>query len=54
VLKADQALSEIIGSVASAPYALPVVDDDNKYLGVISKTVLLETLDYENEETAND
>lgn len=54
VLKADQPLNEIIGTVASSPYALPVVDEDNKYLGVISKTVLLETLDYENEETAND
>ncbi|NVK19059.1 MAG: glycine betaine/L-proline ABC transporter ATP-binding protein ProV [Methylocystaceae bacterium] len=53
-LEADAPLSDIIGQVASKAYALPVLDQNNKYLGVISKTTLLETLDYETEETAND
>lgn len=46
-LAAKQALGELIGSVAQAPCSLPVVDEAGTYLGVISKAVLLETLDRE-------
>ena len=44
----DTLLNEIIGRVAEAPCGLPVVDAKNKYLGVVSKAVLLETLDRQN------
>ena len=44
----DTLLNEIIGRVAEAPCGLPVVDSKNKYLGVVSKAVLLETLDRQN------
>ncbi|HPE61200.1 MAG TPA: glycine betaine/L-proline ABC transporter ATP-binding protein ProV [Thiolinea sp.] len=49
-LSADTALNDLIGAVARSAYGLPVVDGDNRYLGVITKTVLLETLDRENEQ----
>ena len=49
VLTADRPVSGLIGIVASAPCGLPVVDSDGRYLGVITKTVLLETLDREGE-----
>jgi glycine betaine/proline transport system ATP-binding protein len=52
-LDGESALSELIGSVANAPCGLPVVGEDNKYLGVITKTSLLETLDQETEEVVN-
>ena len=52
-LDGEAALSELIGSVANAPCGLPVVGEDNKYLGVITKTSLLETLDQETEEVVN-
>ncbi|ABC23275.1 glycine betaine/L-proline ABC transporter ATP-binding protein ProV [Rhodospirillum rubrum] len=40
-------LSEIITQVAQAPCGLPVIDDAGRYLGVISRALLLETLDRE-------
>lgn len=52
-LEADSALKDIIGQVAAAPCGLPVVDANQKYLGVITKTALLETLNQETEEVAN-
>lgn len=52
-LDGESSLSELIGSVANAPCGLPVVGEDNKYLGVITKTSLLETLDQETEEVVN-
>ncbi|NVJ93316.1 MAG: glycine betaine/L-proline ABC transporter ATP-binding protein ProV [Methylocystaceae bacterium] len=52
-LDGEAALSELIGSVANAPCGLPVVGEGNKYLGVITKTSLLETLDQETEEVVN-
>ncbi|TCK08816.1 glycine betaine/L-proline ABC transporter ATP-binding protein ProV [Marinobacterium mangrovicola] len=48
-LAAKQPVGELIGTVAQAPCSVPVVDEDGKYLGVISKAVLLETLDREGE-----
>lgn len=44
-LPGEMPLSELISKVAAAPYGLPVVEDDMKYLGVITKTSLLKTLD---------
>lgn len=46
-LPGDTPLAELISRVAAAPCGLPVVDGDRKYLGVITKTSLLETLDQE-------
>lgn len=43
-------INEVIGQVAASPCPVPVVDKDNKYQGVISQSVLLETLDREGKE----
>jgi len=43
----DTPIHEIIGIVAKASCAVPVITDQQKYLGCISKTLLLETLDRE-------
>ncbi|SDW31574.1 glycine betaine/L-proline ABC transporter ATP-binding protein ProV [Marinobacter mobilis] len=48
-LTGSATLHEIIGPVAAAPCGLPVVDDNGKYLGVISRASLLQTLDREGE-----
>ena len=40
-----QAVSELVGQVAQAPYALPVTDEQGRLLGAISKTTLLRFLD---------
>ncbi len=42
---ADMPLSELISHVAAAPYAVPVVNEDNNYIGIISKAMLLRALD---------
>lgn len=42
-------LTDIMGAVAEAPCGLPVTDDDGRYLGVISRAVLLQALDREND-----
>ncbi len=44
-LKTTQLLNDILGDVAAAPCGLPVVDDQGRYRGVITKSRLLETLD---------
>jgi len=43
-------INEVIGQVAASDCPVPVVDKDNKYQGVISQSVLLETLDREGKE----
>lgn len=40
-------LGELISQVADVPYAVPVVDEDGTYYGVITKSRLLQTLDRE-------
>ena len=40
-------LNEIFSHVAAAPCAVPVTDEDNQYIGVISKSSLLRALDRE-------
>jgi len=44
-IPAEEPLSNVLGRVASSPWPVPVVDQRNRYLGSISKSVLLETLD---------
>ncbi|BES69194.1 glycine betaine/L-proline ABC transporter ATP-binding protein ProV [Marinobacter nanhaiticus D15-8W] len=48
-IPAGSSLTDIMGSVASAPCGLPVTDEDGRYLGVISRAVLLQALDREGE-----
>lgn len=38
-------LTELMTQVAESPYPVPVVDDDGRYLGTISRATLLHTLD---------
>ena len=42
---ADEPVSELFGRVASAPFAIPVVQPDGRFGGAISKTTLLKFLD---------
>ncbi|MDP5253253.1 MULTISPECIES: glycine betaine/L-proline ABC transporter ATP-binding protein ProV [unclassified Vibrio] len=41
----DTPVSDLISQVAEVPYAVPVVDNDGHYHGVITKSRLLQTLD---------
>lgn len=43
-------LNDIVGIVASTPYSVPVVDENQKYMGAISKASLLRALDYQWED----
>ncbi|PKH21922.1 proline/glycine betaine ABC transporter ATP-binding protein ProV [Enterobacterales bacterium CwR94] len=43
----ETSLNELLSHVAQAPCAVPIVDDDNRYLGIISKATLLQALDRE-------
>jgi glycine betaine/proline transport system ATP-binding protein len=43
-LRADQPLSDVLTHVARAPTPVPVVDSDRRYVGAISRAVLLEAL----------
>ncbi len=45
---ADTLLNDLLGAVADSPIAVPVVDADGRYVGAISKTRLLQTLDRES------
>ena len=44
----DVAVGELISQVASVSYAVPVVDEQGNYCGVITKSRLLQTLDRES------
>ncbi|MGV8894402.1 MAG: glycine betaine/L-proline ABC transporter ATP-binding protein ProV [Burkholderiaceae bacterium] len=44
-IAADAAVSELFGLVAQVPYAVPVVAEDGRFCGAISKTTLLKFLD---------
>lgn len=46
-IKATESLNDIISTVASTPYGLPVINDEGIYLGVITRAHLLNTLDSE-------
>jgi len=41
----DMPLTDVLSMVAAARWPVPVVDEDGRYLGVISRKALLETLD---------
>ncbi len=49
LLRFDTPLNELYGPVAQAPCGVPVVDDKGRYLGVVTKTTLLEALDQQEE-----
>jgi len=44
-IEASQTLSDVMGRVAESPYPVPVVDEERRYVGSISKSALLQTLD---------
>ncbi len=44
-IPADEPLSNVLGKVAASPWPVPVIDEGKRYLGSISKSALLETLD---------
>ena len=46
-IQGDTPLNEVISTIAQAPCAVPVINDKNRYLGVISKGMLLQALDKE-------
>ncbi|MFD2230103.1 glycine betaine/L-proline ABC transporter ATP-binding protein ProV [Alkalimarinus sediminis] len=46
-ISADVPIRETLGEVAQAPCPLPVTNEQNKYIGCISRSTLLETLDRE-------
>ena len=46
-LAADKRIGDVIGLVNAAPCGLPVVDHDGRYLGVVSRAVLLGALSRE-------
>lgn len=44
-IAASETLSEVMGRVAQSPFPVPVVDEKRRYVGSISKSALLMTLD---------
>jgi glycine betaine/proline transport system ATP-binding protein len=44
-IDADEPVAGLFGQVAQMPYGVPVVTNDGKYRGAISKTTLLKFLD---------
>jgi len=46
-IEGDTKICDIIGAVAQAPCGLPVVDGGGRYLGVVSRALLLEALNRE-------
>lgn len=44
-IDASEPLSNVLGRVAESRWPVPVVDEKNRYVGAISKSALLETLD---------
>ena len=44
-IQSNEPLSSVLGRVAGSRWPVPVVDDQNRYVGSISKSTLLETLD---------
>jgi len=51
-VSASESMQDILPEVSSKPYPIPVVNEDNKYLGVISKNIFLRTL-HKTEEVVN-
>jgi len=51
-LTSDTLLSDVLSTVAKAPCGVPVINDDGKYMGVVTRAILLETL-AQSEENAH-
>ncbi|TGD00590.1 hypothetical protein C9F09_03900, partial [Salmonella enterica subsp. enterica serovar Wilhelmsburg] len=47
VVDAQTPLSELLSHVGQAPCAVPVVDEEHQYVGIISKRMLLQALERE-------
>lgn len=47
-IAADEPLSNVLGRVAASAWPVPVIDERKRYVGSISKSILLETLDRAN------
>lgn len=47
-IAADEPLSNVLGRVAASAWPVPVIDERKRYIGSISKSTLLETLDRAN------
>ena len=45
VVAKETALGDLFGPLAAQPYGLPVVSDDGRYIGTVSRATMLETLD---------
>ncbi len=46
-VEAQTPLSDLLSHVGHAPCAVPVVDEEQQYIGIISKRMLLQALDRE-------
>lgn len=46
-IDANTPLNELISTIAQSPCAVPVIGDNQRYIGVISKGILLQALDKE-------
>ncbi|TVR83212.1 MAG: proline/glycine betaine ABC transporter ATP-binding protein ProV [Rhodospirillales bacterium] len=44
-ITADTPLTDVMKAVTASPWPVPVIDDRKRYLGTVSKTVVLQTLD---------
>ncbi|MBA1149215.1 glycine betaine/L-proline ABC transporter ATP-binding protein ProV [Ectothiorhodospiraceae bacterium WFHF3C12] len=44
-VQSDMSLSDVLSRVAASRYPVPVVDSEGRYVGAITKTALLQTLD---------
>lgn len=51
-LDADSKIGDVLGAVAEAPCSMPVVDENGRYVGVVSKSRLLQALDREDDTNA--
>jgi hypothetical protein len=50
---AQTPLSDLLSHVGQAPCAVPVVDEEQQYVGIISKRMLLQALDREGQTMAD-
>ncbi len=50
---ATDSLQDILNNVATNPFPIPVVNEDEKYIGVISKNIFLKTLQRDSEDYRN-
>lgn len=46
-INADEYIGDILGHIASVAWGVPIVDENNKFIGTITKGILLESLDFD-------